>query len=114
LSSLDHEPLMRALREQTMAVSNSELERSLRRIQAGDNPEMVLQQLAHALSQKFLHRPTTELNDTSDESMLIAARKLFGIDALSEDLGDEKLQVVDSTQSTPEPTEGLDNSDKKH
>lgn len=106
LNSLDHEPLMKALREQTLAIRNSELERGLRRIQAGDNPELVLQQLAHSLSQKFLHQPTTELNDTSDEATLIAARKLFGIN--------ESNHSQSTLDSIKQPIEGLDNSDKKH
>lgn len=92
LNNLDHEPLMRALRQQTQEISNSELDRSIRRIHAGDNPEDVLQKFARSLSQKFLHRPTIELNESNDEHTLSAARKLFGI--------------------SPE-IENLDNSDKK-
>jgi glutamyl-tRNA reductase len=96
LNNLDHEPLMRALREQTQEISNNELERSLRRIHAGDNPEEVLQQFARSLSQKFLHRPTIGLNEANDEHILAAAQKLFGISPDSHKI------------------ENLDNSDKKH
>ena len=96
LNSLDHEPLMRALRQQTQELSNNELERSIRRIQSGENPEEVLQQFARSLSQKFLHRPTIELNDAKDENILLAARTLFGITPETEDIN------------------SLDKNDKKH
>ena len=108
LSNLDHEPLMRALRQQTMLLSNIELEKSLKRIQAGDAAEEVLKQFAHAISHKFLHQPTTEINNSSDEQILTAARTLFG------------LKPANSEQSAQfDPTaeisaDSLDNSDKKH
>jgi glutamyl-tRNA reductase len=99
LNSLDHEPLMRALRQQTQEISNNELERSMRRIQAGDSPEEVLQQFARSLSQKFLHRPTIELNEASDEHVLAAARTLFGLS--------DEIQTLDSSHE-------LDKANKKH
>ncbi|MGH1427676.1 MAG: glutamyl-tRNA reductase [Arenicella sp.] len=109
LNNLDHEPLMKALREQTLAISHSEVERSLKKIQAGDNPEMVLQQLAHTISRKFLHRPTTELTSNSDEHMLDAARKLFGlnesIDSNQLDLPSNELDAIENP---------LDKPSKKH
>lgn len=80
LNHLDHEPLIRALRQQTLDLSNIELEKSLKRIHAGDNPELVLQQFARALSHKFLHQPTTIVNESNDEQILNAVRNLFGLD----------------------------------
>jgi len=125
LNNLDQEPLMKALREQTLAISNAELERSLRRIQAGDQPEEVLQQFAHILSQKFLHRPTTEINASSDENVLLAARKLFGIsNADFDQTSDESSSKQDSVDNS-EFSDSISNknlqstikagsSDKKH
>jgi len=84
------------------------IEKSLKRIQAGDAAEEVLKQFAHAISHKFLHQPTTEINNSSDEQILTAARTLFG------------LKPANSEQSAQfDPTaeisaDSLDNSDKKH
>jgi len=61
-------------------LTNSELEKSLRRLESGDNPEDVLKQFAHILSQKFLHQPTTEINEADNSQIIDAARKLFGLD----------------------------------
>ena len=108
LSNLDHEPLMRALRAKTLDLSNSELEKSLRRIQAGDQPELVLKQFAHAISHKFLHQPTTEINGSNDEQILSAARKLFGLNQADVDLSKE------NTDESNLSSRSLDNSDKKH
>lgn len=108
LSNLDHEPLMRALRAKTLDLSNSELEKSLRRIQAGDQPELVLKQFAHAISHKFLHQPTTEINGSNDEQILSAARKLFGLNQADVDLSKE------NTDESNLSSHSLDNSDKKH
>ena len=113
LQNLDQEPLMKALRKKTMAISNSELERSLKRIQAGDNPELVLQQFAHVLSQKFLHRPTTEINANSDENVLSAARKLFGIDTLDPEV--DENEISDNLEVSLKRNNSLSGtSDKKH
>ena len=108
LSNLDHEPLMRALRKKTMDLSNAELEKSLRRIQAGDQPEIVLKQFAHALSHKFLHQPTTEIHGNNDEEMLGAVRKLFGLSQSDTD------KLADNQDEINLNSHALDNSDKKH
>lgn len=78
-------PTIRELRDQTSELTRSELDSAVKRIQAGDNPEMVLQQFAHALSQKFMHTPTESLRHNNDESLLIATRELFGLDSQRSD-----------------------------
>ena len=57
-----------------------ELHNARKRLQAGDDPDVVLQQFAHALSRKFMHHPTESLRLNHDEEMLIATRELFGLD----------------------------------
>ena len=108
LSNLDHEPLMRALRRQTLTLSNIELEKGLKRIQAGDEPEEVLKQFAHSISHKFLHQPTTEINSSNDEQILSAARTLFGLKPSSSKRNKQFEEPTDLS------TSGLDNPDKKH
>jgi len=102
LDSLNHEPLMRALRLQTQELTQDELEKSLRRLDAGEQAEEVLKQFAHALSQKFLHQPTTEINDSNDSNIVTAAHKLFGI------------PTSVTTTANADNVEKLDKQNKKH
>lgn len=108
LNNLDHEPLMRALRQQTLTLSNIELDKSLKRIQAGDEPEVVLKQFAHAISNKFLHQPTTEINRSNDEQILNTVRTLFGLKSASFEQNEQFKKQTNLS------TDGLDNSGKKH
>jgi glutamyl-tRNA reductase len=43
------------------------VERALRRLAKGENPEAVLEQLSHALAAKLLHAPTHALSHARDE-----------------------------------------------
>jgi len=83
--SLDSVPAIRALRESTAAVCEAELKRAQRRLARGDDPQKVMQQLAHALTNKFTHAPSDALKKAGhdgDAQLLNAARRLF-------DLGDD-------------------------
>ena len=74
-------PTIRQLRNQTEETTNAELLNAQKRLSAGDNPEQVLQQFAHALSQKFMHHPTELLRQSNDDQLLAATRALFGLDS---------------------------------
>ena len=74
-------PTLRQLRNQTEETTNAELLNAKKRLSAGDNPEQVLQQFAHALSQKFMHHPTELLRQSNDDQLLAATRALFGLDS---------------------------------
>ena len=74
---------IKALREQTDLKKNTELKKALNALQSGANPEQVLTQLANALTNKFLHQPTTALRDASAdgrEDILVIANHLFALD----------------------------------
>lgn len=60
-------PTIRALRDDAERVRRHELERALQRLQHGDDAGKVIEQLSHALTNKFLHAPTHALNHASDE-----------------------------------------------
>ncbi len=68
-------PTIRALRDQAERMRRHELERAARMLAKGDNPEAVLEQFSHALTNKFLHAPTNALNSAQaeDRDTLIAA-----------------------------------------
>lgn len=83
--ALDSVPAIRALRENTAALSEAELKRAQRRLARGDDPQKVLAQLVHALTNKFTHAPSDALKKAGhdgDAQLLEAARRLF-------DLGDD-------------------------
>ena len=83
LHTLNSEPTIRALRSQVSAVRANELERARRRLLAGDDPNIVLDQFAHNLTQKFVHEPSRALklaDKDGNDRLLRAARQLFGLD----------------------------------
>jgi glutamyl-tRNA reductase len=51
----------------------SELERARRMLARGEDPERVLEQLAHGLTQKYMHGPLSALNqsDTPEREQLL-------------------------------------------
>jgi glutamyl-tRNA reductase len=80
--SLDAVPTIRALRETTEALRDAEVRRARRRLARGDDPELVLEQLARALTNKFTHAPTDALkraNHDGNNALLDAARRLFNL-----------------------------------
>jgi glutamyl-tRNA reductase len=68
-------PTIRALRDQVERMRRHELERAARMLAKGDDPEKVLEQLSHSLTNKFLHAPTHALNSAQaqDRDVLVAA-----------------------------------------
>jgi len=60
-------PTIRALRDDAEQVRRHELERALQRLAHGDDAAVVIDQLSHALTNKFLHAPTQALNHASEE-----------------------------------------------
>ena len=59
-------PVIRELRDDAERMRRRELERALRHIHHGDDAAQVLEQLSHALTNKFLHAPTHALNHASE------------------------------------------------
>ncbi len=67
LKSLEAVPKIRALRETAYAVREQELERARRRLARGEEPQVVIARLAHALTNKLMHTPTTALRQAEHE-----------------------------------------------
>jgi len=85
LRSLDSVPTIRSLHEQLDAISSEEVERATRRLNAGDDPEKVIRNLARTLSRKFAHKPVEGLNCDDSGQLADAARRLFGLKSDSDD-----------------------------
>jgi len=78
-------PMIRALRDDAERARRREVERAVRRLTRGDDPQQVLEQLSHGLTNKFLHAPTHALNHTSndDRDQLVALlRRLYQLQPL--------------------------------
>lgn len=58
LNERDKVPKIRSYREQSLAIKNEEIKRSLAYLERGDNPEAVLKQAINRISGKMMHLPT--------------------------------------------------------
>ena len=67
LKKRDSIPTIKALRDQAETMRKVELEKALKLIQKGENPEKVLEVMSSALTNKFLHAPSHVLNQTQGD-----------------------------------------------
>jgi glutamyl-tRNA reductase len=68
------------LRLTAMDFSDDVLKKALKQLSSGQSPEQVLTFMAHTLTNKFLHQPSTELRKAGEEErhdLIQAARRLF-------------------------------------
>lgn len=82
LRELEAVDLLRAYRQQGETVRDDELNKALRALAAGGQPEQVLAQLARGLTNKLLHTPSVQLKRLSADGRheaLAVAQELFGI-----------------------------------
>lgn len=79
LQTRDTVPVIRSLRDAAERTRRHEMEHALKLLAKGENPESVLDQLSHRLTNKFLHSPTQALNQAEgDRNELQAlATRLF-------------------------------------
>jgi glutamyl-tRNA reductase len=73
-------PTIRALRDHAERQRRGEMEKALRALAKGDNPEKVLESLSSALTNKFLHAPTQALNQATSnerEAMLDTVHRIY-------------------------------------
>jgi glutamyl-tRNA reductase len=67
-------PVIQGLRDRAHALRAAEVERARRLLARGDAPEVVLEQLAQALTNKLLHSPVTALHHAADADEAERAR----------------------------------------
>jgi glutamyl-tRNA reductase len=74
MDSRETVPVIHDLRQAAADVQAAELDRARRMLARGDAPEAVLEQLAHSLTQKYLHGPLSALNrsEGDDRRQLLA------------------------------------------
>jgi glutamyl-tRNA reductase len=75
-------PTVRALRDHAERMRRHELERALKLLARGEHAEKILEQLSHSLTNKFLHAPTSALNEAQAkerEALVSALERLYQI-----------------------------------
>jgi glutamyl-tRNA reductase len=83
LESREVVPTIRAFRDQADQMRRRETERALAAIERGDDPRKVLEQFSQSLTNKFLHAPTSTLNQAESEEraqLMHALARLHRID----------------------------------
>lgn len=80
---LDHVPTIKAMRDRTQQLTEQELSKALKKLQSGEPADAVLTQFAHALSQKIMHTPSSALNQSDNDQLIVAARELFDLEKRS-------------------------------
>ncbi len=87
-----------------------ELQRALRALSRGDDPEQVISQLSRAITNKLIHAPTAGLKQASAEGrqdLLDSACRLLGIELreeLADEVGDEALAAMDIGATDIDPS----------
>jgi glutamyl-tRNA reductase len=59
--------MLKSFRDQANNVASDELEKALRQIRKGEDPEAVLASLSHALTNKLIHTPTSAIRSAAAE-----------------------------------------------
>ena len=76
-------PIIRAFRQQAESISESELQKALKQLEKGSEPEKVLENMARLLTNKLIHAPSTSLKKASAEGnhdTIAEFIKLFDLD----------------------------------
>lgn len=79
----DASPIITALRDHGQQVRNEVSAQARKRMANGMSSEDLIEYATAAMMKKLLHQPSVRLRkagETSDEEMLVAARKLFGLE----------------------------------
>jgi len=88
LSALDAIPAIRQLREEAFQQRDRSLRQAQRMIAAGRSPDVVLEHLAHTLTNRLIHQPTVYLRESGergDEEALNTVKALFGAEPSDRD-----------------------------
>lgn len=84
MRALDAVDTIRAVRERVEALRDAELQKALGALQAGQDPEQLLRQMARGLTNKLLHEPTRYIRSAGEDGMkdrLALVHDLFGVEA---------------------------------
>ncbi|MEZ5555944.1 glutamyl-tRNA reductase [Haliea sp.] len=108
LRSLAAVDSVRQYRDMAESIRELELQRALRALARGDDPQQIVAQLARGITNKLIHAPTAGLKRASAEGrqdLLAGARRLLGLDeAAHSATGANRLEPVeDAPAATSAP-----------
>ncbi len=86
LRAQDSVSTIREFREQAVTTQQSELEKALSKLASGMEPEQVIKKLAHSLTNKLIHAPSSQIRQASHDGnldLLECARTLFELDNIN-------------------------------
>jgi glutamyl-tRNA reductase len=84
--SLDTADTIKVFRDKYHQLAEQELQRSLSRLEQGENPEQLMTELTRRLTNKFLHEPTQKLNQASregDKDSVHRVKNLFSLEQIA-------------------------------
>lgn len=93
INSLHAVATIRAIRDQATDIQQEVLQLALKKLQQGQDPEALLQEVTRSLTNKLIHKPSNKLNKLSgsgDEELLQAAQELFDLPDLSKPVKDSQ------------------------
>ena len=85
MSARESVPVIRSLREHAESLRQAELERAVRLLAKGEDPQRVLEALSHGLTNKLMHGPTRFLNQAEGVHKAEAGRVVRELFNLSRD-----------------------------
>lgn len=108
--SLDAVATVKAYRHKAAQLRDAELQKVLRQLQTGADPEQLLQQLARNLTNKLIHSPTALLKEASAsgrQQVVQVAQELFALSVEDINLGGTEPAARDNPQdaSDNQPSE---------
>ncbi|TDT38455.1 glutamyl-tRNA reductase [Halospina denitrificans] len=108
LRALDAVATLKQFRGEIENVRDAELDKALRSLASGGDPETLLRSMARSLTNKFLHQPTVQVRRATAEGRIEVTdwlRELHGIEAAEHA---NAAEVGDQSSETPqeEPTSG--------
>lgn len=94
--SLDTVATLKSYRRQAEALREQELEKALKQLQRGDDPEQVLQLFSRGLTNKLIHQPSVYLKKAGSEGRLEVVswvRELFSLEEPRDDNDNDNEDV---------------------
>ncbi len=81
--AISSDNLIIAMRQQSKEIVDSELKRSLKRLENGEDPRLVLARFAHNINNKWMHTPSVSVRNAAiegREDVLGYAKEIFGLE----------------------------------
>ncbi|TVP54128.1 MAG: glutamyl-tRNA reductase [Halomonadaceae bacterium] len=109
LRALDAVSTLKQFRQQSETLRDQEVDKALRALQAGADPETLLRSMARSLTNKFLHEPTVRVRKATAEGRSEAAdwlRELHGLVPLTvidDNAPRAKAQDLHNSNADPSP-----------